>query len=218
MHTAPSSPSAPDVTRVRARTSVRPNPLLVAILAALTPGCVQPASTLRALWRDPSPPPVTWSPVAIEAAGRVGPEGDYLVQTRMDDGRRVDDRVAPASVSSLDAPWRTTRPFMPQWLGQQPERALSMPAKALRVATRAPDLPRLELRGHELVLVEVEGGPGEVFGRYVEVVPGTSGERWRTDRLWLRALATPPAAALDVALFVLDLPFHVLFGWRGVHT
>lgn len=217
------SPLEPRVTSVETltcrRTRVVRRLTIVALLATLASGCVdQPAPTLRNLWFELRPEP--WHPVEIESAVRVGPEGDWWVRVRMHDGQRVDDVIRPWSRSQANRPW-----VMPhsQPLGNHPELRRTPPAGATPVATRGPDVPRLELTpagngyvSSGIVLVEVDGEPGDPLGRYAHV-PGTDEPRWRGDRLWMRVLLTTPAAVLDAALFVLNVPYYVLWP-RGFHT
>jgi hypothetical protein len=192
---------------------------LAALLPLLAAGCAgQPAPALRRLWREVRPEP--WRPVELESAARVGPHGDWWVRVRMEDGRRVEDVIAPWSRSKANAPWVMAHS---QPLGTRPETRRTPPAGAVPVATRGPEVPRVELRsprgGHVsagLFLVEVEGAPGEELGRY-GLVPGSDRPRWRRDRVWLRVLLTPPAAVVDAGLFILNLPLYVLWP-RGFHT
>lgn len=192
---------------------------VVALLAALVPGCVSdPGPALRTLWREVRPEP--WRPVEVESAVRVGAQGDWWVRVRMHDGRRVDDVIAPWSRSQANRPWVMPHP---QPLGRHPEIRRTPPPGAIPVATRGPDLPRIEVRdlgrcfvSDGLFLVEVEGEPGEELGHY-GVVPGTDEPRWRRDRVWVRVLLTAPAAVLDAALFFLNIPYYVLMP-GGFHT
>jgi len=198
MPTDAAPPLASPVTRVRSWTRWLLSLLVLPFLALLG---VEPGSLLTALWLERLPEQ-DWSPVAVERCARRG--DSFWVRVRMDDGRVHEDLVQPWGAGPLR--WPTSCAAV---LGLTPGLPATPPPDAAPLSTAGGALPRVELRGRDLYLVEAPYDPGLHLGQYA-CIPGTGGLVRKDDRRWLRVLATPAVGLVEVAALVARLPFAVL--------